>query len=187
MWKLSAKWVPKCLNADQKRQRCQSSEQILENFRRYTNVSCRARLVTIGETWFYHCDPETKPQTMEWRHSGSPRPKIPSAKIRWKISLLEFFGFKTASSSMIIFQRAKLSTINYQAEYYSSLLVQLKDISKGKCCGKATNGVLICTIMLPLNGYLQPRRNWATWASTLLTTNPILRIWPRQTTICSLD
>jgi len=26
MWKLSAKWVPKCLNADQKRRRCQSSE-----------------------------------------------------------------------------------------------------------------------------------------------------------------
>ena len=29
---LSAKWVPKCLNADQKRQRCQSSEQSLEFF-----------------------------------------------------------------------------------------------------------------------------------------------------------
>jgi len=28
MRKLSAKWVPKCLNADQKRQRCQSSVQI---------------------------------------------------------------------------------------------------------------------------------------------------------------
>jgi len=28
MRKLSAKWVPKCLNADQKRHRCQSSEQI---------------------------------------------------------------------------------------------------------------------------------------------------------------
>jgi len=26
MQKLSAKWVPKCLNADEKRQRCQSSE-----------------------------------------------------------------------------------------------------------------------------------------------------------------
>jgi len=25
MWKLSVKWVPKCLKADQKRQRCQSS------------------------------------------------------------------------------------------------------------------------------------------------------------------
>jgi hypothetical protein len=32
MRKLSAKWVPKCLNADQKRQRCQSSEQILDFF-----------------------------------------------------------------------------------------------------------------------------------------------------------
>jgi len=32
MRKLSAKWVPKCLNTDQKRQRCQSSEQLLEFF-----------------------------------------------------------------------------------------------------------------------------------------------------------
>jgi len=29
MQKLSAKWVPNCLNADHKRQRCQSSEQLL--------------------------------------------------------------------------------------------------------------------------------------------------------------
>ena len=33
MRKLSAKWVPKCLNADQKRQRCQPYEQLLEIFR----------------------------------------------------------------------------------------------------------------------------------------------------------
>ena len=30
MRELSAKWVPKCMNADQKRQRCQSSEQLLD-------------------------------------------------------------------------------------------------------------------------------------------------------------
>jgi hypothetical protein len=29
IWKLSAKWVPKCLNAFRKRQRYQSSEQLL--------------------------------------------------------------------------------------------------------------------------------------------------------------
>ena len=40
MRNLSAKWVPKCLNAHQKRQRCQSSEQILEFFRRDPNDSC---------------------------------------------------------------------------------------------------------------------------------------------------
>jgi len=32
MQKLSMKWVPKCLNADRKRQRCQSPEQLLEFF-----------------------------------------------------------------------------------------------------------------------------------------------------------
>ena len=33
MRKLSTKWVPKCLNTDQKCQQCQSSEQFLEFFR----------------------------------------------------------------------------------------------------------------------------------------------------------
>ena len=35
--KLSSKLVPKCLNADQKRRRCQSSEQLLEFLRRDPN------------------------------------------------------------------------------------------------------------------------------------------------------
>ena len=35
--KLSVKWVPKCWNADQKRQRFQSSEQVLEFFLRNPN------------------------------------------------------------------------------------------------------------------------------------------------------
>ena len=59
--KLSAKWVPKCLNADQKRQRCQSPEQILEFFRRDPN-DFLSRLVTMDETCLYHCDPEAKQQ-----------------------------------------------------------------------------------------------------------------------------
>ena len=38
--KLSTRWVPKCMNADQNRQRCQSSEQYLEFFRRDPKISC---------------------------------------------------------------------------------------------------------------------------------------------------
>ena len=49
MRKLSAKWVPKCLNADQKLQRCQSSEQLLEFCRRDPN-DFLSRLVTMDET-----------------------------------------------------------------------------------------------------------------------------------------
>jgi len=49
MPKLSAKWVLKCLNTDQKRQRCQSCEQILE-FCRRDPTDFLSRLVTMDET-----------------------------------------------------------------------------------------------------------------------------------------
>ena len=57
-------------------------------------ISCRARLVTIDETWLYPYDPETKQQSMEGGIAAHPAPlqKIPSAKIRWKSSHLDFFG-----------------------------------------------------------------------------------------------
>jgi len=47
--KLSAKWVPQRLNADQKRQRCQSSEQHLEFYRHEPN-DFLSPLVTMEET-----------------------------------------------------------------------------------------------------------------------------------------
>ena len=72
--KLSAKWVPKCLNADQKRQRCQSSEQLLEFFRCDPN-DFLLWFVTMDATWLYRYDLETKQQSTEWRHRGSPCPK----------------------------------------------------------------------------------------------------------------
>ena len=40
MRKLSAKWVPKCLNAAKKHQRCQSSEQIWIFFGAIQMTSC---------------------------------------------------------------------------------------------------------------------------------------------------
>ena len=40
MQKLSAKWVPKCLKSDQKRQRCQSSEQIWNFFYAIQMIYC---------------------------------------------------------------------------------------------------------------------------------------------------
>jgi len=107
MRKLSAKWVPKCPNAYQKRQRCQSFAQLLEFFRRDPN-DFLPRLVTMDETWLYHYDPETKQQSMEWRHSGLPRPKNSECKNLLGKLTPRFFGIKTASPSLIIFQRAKL-------------------------------------------------------------------------------
>ena len=137
----------------------------------------------MDETWLYHYDPETKQQSMKWRHSTPPRSKFPSAKIHWKISRLDFF--LDQDGILLIYYLPKDQTI--KMEYYSSLLVQLKDTLKEIRRGKVTKGSGSCTTMPRLTGHLQPRRNWPTWASNVLITHPIFRIWPRRTTTCSLD
>jgi len=60
MRKLSAKWVPKCLYADPKCQRCHSYKQIWNFFDAIHTISCRTRLMTMDETWLYNYDPETR-------------------------------------------------------------------------------------------------------------------------------
>jgi len=168
MRKLSAKWVPKCLNADQKRQRWQLSEQHLEFFRRDPNYFL-SRLVTMDETWLYHYDPETKQQSMEWRLT--PPQKIPSAKIHWKISRLDFFEIKT------IDYLPKGQTIN--AEYYSPLLVwcNWRTFWRKNAAGRSPRVSCSCTIPR-LTGCLQLRRNWPTWTSNVSITHPISRYGP---------
>jgi len=182
--KLSAKWVPKCLNADQKRQRCQSSEKLSEFFRRDPN-DFLSRLLTMDETWLYHYDPETKQQSMECRHSGSPRPNNSECKNPLRKVLASIFWDQ--DGILLTDYLPKGQTIN--VEYYSSLLVQLKDILKEKRrgAGRSPRGSCSCTTKSRLTGHLQPRRNRSTWASNVLITHPTLRIWPRRTTICSLD
>jgi len=83
---------------------------------------------------------------MEWRHSGSLRPqKNPSAKLRWKSYRLDFFWDQ--DSILLIDYLPKGQTIN--TEYYSSLLVQLKDILKEKRRGKVTKGGLVLARQCP--------------------------------------
>jgi len=73
----------------------------------------------MDETWLYHYDPETKQQSMEWRHSGSHRPKqLRVQKSAGKV-LASIFGDQ--DGILLIDYLPKSQTIN--AEYYSSLLV----------------------------------------------------------------
>jgi len=113
---------------------------------------------------------------MEWRHRGSPCPrKFQVQKSAGKVLASMFWD---QEDILLIDYLPKGQTIN--AEYYSSLLVQLKDILKEKCCGavRSPRGSCSCPTMPRLTGHLQPRRNWPTWASIVLITHPILWIWP---------
>jgi len=89
-------------------------------------------------TWLYHYDPETKQQSMEWKHSGSLRPK----KFRVQKSAGKILAsiFWDQDGILLTDYLPKGQTIN--AEYYSSLLAQLKNILKEKRRGKVTKGVL---------------------------------------------
>jgi len=184
MRKFSAKWVLKCLNAEQTRQRCQSCEQILEFFGTIQMISCRARLVTMDETWFYHHDPETKQQSVELQQSGSTRPKkFRVKKSAGKFLASIFFWIKTAPSSLIIFQRATLSTRSITHLCWCNW----RTFWKKNTAESSPRMSCYCTTKPRLTGHLQPRRNWPTWAYNILITHPILRICPRRTTTCSLD
>ena len=93
------------------------------------------------------------------------------------------FGIKTASSSLIILQRAKLSTRSVTHICWC----HWRTFWRKNVAGSSPRGSCSCTTMSRLTEHLQPRKNWPTWASSVLITHPILRILPRRTTTCSLD
>jgi len=115
---------------------------------------------------------------LEWRHSCSPRPKNAECKNPLEKFSPRFLGIKAASSSLIIFQRAELSTRS---------ITHLCSCNWRHFEGKVSPRWSCSCTMPRLTGHLQPRRNWPTWTSNVLITHPILRIWPRRTTTCSLD
>ena len=178
MRKLSAEWVPKCLNANQECQRCQSSEQLL-----WSN-DFRSRLVTMDETWLYHYDPETKQQSMEWRHSGSPCPKkFWVKKSAWKVLPSIFLGSRRHPP-----HRLSSKGPNYQRGVLLISAGAIEGHFEGETPREGHQGGLVLARQMPrLTRHLQPRRNWPTWASSVLITDPILQIWPHRTTTCSLD
>jgi len=94
-----------------------------------------------------------------------------------------FIGIKTASSSLIIFQKAKLSTRS---------IVISAGATEGHFEGKTPQedhqgGLVLARQCRGSPGTCNPEEIGFTWASSVLIAHPILRIWPRQTTTCPLD
>ena len=92
----------------------------------------------MDETWLYHYDPETKQQSMEWWYSGSPHPK--KFRVQKSAGKVLISIFWDEDGILLSDYLPKGQTINVQ--YYSSLLVQMKDILKEKLRGKVTEWVL---------------------------------------------
>jgi len=88
-----------------------------------------------------------------------PARKKSECKISLEMLSPRFFGVKMASSSLIIFQRAKLSTRSITNLCWWNWRI----FWSKNAAGSSLMGFCSCTKMSRLTGHLQPRRNWPTW------------------------
>ena len=71
--KICMKFVPRVLREDQKERHCHDSREMVELIN--SDPAVLDALVTCDEIWIYCYDPETKRQSSQWKHAGSPRHK----------------------------------------------------------------------------------------------------------------
>ena len=137
MSKVSARWVPRMLTIDQKRTRVTDCERLLLQYHR-DPVDFLARFVTMDETWVHHFDPESKRQSKQWKHLGSPPPR----KFRTVASAGKIMAsiFWDAKGILLINYLNRGATITGQ--YYADLISNLREAIKSKRRGMLRRGVL---------------------------------------------
>ena len=97
------------------------------------------RFLTQDEFWVHHFEPETKRQSMQWKHSTSPAPK--KVKVVSSAGKVMASVFWDAKGIVFIDYLQKGKTIN--GEYYTKLLRELRQAIKSKRPGKLTKGALL--------------------------------------------
>ena len=73
MWKICAKFFPRVLREDKIERRCHDSREMVEQMN--SDPAVLDALVTCDESWIYCYDQETKTQSSQLKHVGSPRTK----------------------------------------------------------------------------------------------------------------
>jgi transposase len=126
MKRVSAKFVPKLLTAEQKQLRVEVSQDMLDSTN--SDPDFLNTIITGDESWVYGYDPETKSQSSQWKHSSSPRPKkARQVRSNVKVMLTAFFD----SRGVVHHEYAPQGqTIN--KEYYRDVLRRLRDAVRRK-------------------------------------------------------
>ncbi|UYV80237.1 hypothetical protein LAZ67_18002121 [Cordylochernes scorpioides] len=90
MRRVTAKFVPKLLNCDQKQHRMNIANEMLDSVRDDPNLL--QRVITGDEAWVYGYDVETKAQSSQWNLPHEPRPKkARQVRSNVKVLLTVFF------------------------------------------------------------------------------------------------
>src|SRR5271157_5799950 len=111
--------------------RCGTSNENLKLMQLNWNLFMQ-RVVTGDETWIHHYDPETKQQSMQWKHSSSPSPH--KFKVQASAGKIMRTVFWDAEGILLIDYMPHTVTIT--GVYYADLLRKLRDAIKEKLRGK---------------------------------------------------
>jgi histone-lysine N-methyltransferase SETMAR len=119
--KVRARWVPKQLTAQHKHQRVDVATQFLLHYEE--DPSILERIVTGDKIWVHHYEPESKRQSMKWKHPSSPVRKKFKQQPPCKKLMLTFFWDMTGPILAKFLARG--GTVN-SAKYSALLQDQLK-------------------------------------------------------------
>ena len=137
MKKLSARWVPRLLTIDQKRNRMDISKECLSMFKR-NEADYLRRFITVDETWIHYYTPETKKQSKQWMAAGESAPKkAKTVKSAGKVMATVFWD---SQGIILVDYLEKGKTIT--GGYYATLLDRLNSEIKEKRPGMARKQVL---------------------------------------------
>ena len=129
MRKICTMFVPRVLREDQKERHCHDSREMVELID--SDPAVLDSLVTCDESWIYCYDPETKRQSSQWKHAGSPRPnKARQSKSTHKLLMIPFFD-----STGMIFMHWVPTGQTVNKEYYVEVLMEFRKRFLGKRSG----------------------------------------------------
>ena len=137
MSRVVARWVPKLLSEDQKKERVRASRDLLKSW--HSEKDFLDRIVTGDESWFHYYEPETKSQSSQWKRKyEAPPVKVKCAPSAGKRMATVFWDREGILS---IDWLPEKTTIN--SDYYVSELQELREAIKRERRGKLTRGIYL--------------------------------------------
>lgn len=146
MSKVCARWVPRMLSGEMKQHRVQIAEENLDIMNVNRDVFLR-RFLTGDETWLHHYDPESKQESMQWKHTDSPPPvKFRTAPSAGKIMCTIFWD----TQGVILIDYLPHKT-TMTSSYYAELLHRLRGAIKEKRRGMISSIPLLLQDNAPVH------------------------------------
>jgi hypothetical protein len=98
------------------------------------------RIVTGDESWVYHYEPESKRQSMQWKHPSSPATK--KFKTQASAGKVKLTIFWDVNGPVLVHFQGKVYTVT-SARYSDTLVIELKPAIQSKCRGILSKRVLL--------------------------------------------